>query len=480
MRNIKKTFVRNLIITFAVILCIGTPRISYAATSMNSSETSTTIIDKDAKSGAIIFKRKNVYFYGFSKSNQIVQQGEIIPKEIIVKYKNQNDDLKMLESDSITEIKALGTAQNLSNNNFNLALVKLTKENEYFKTLQTLRKKSDIAYAEPNYVIQMQMIPNDTYYSKQWGPQIINAGTAWDKVDPGRRANVTIALLDTGINASHEDLQNSIVPGYDFVNNDNDPSDGQGHGTHVAGIAAAIVNNGKGIAGIAGGSKIMGVKILDDSGSGSTSNIINGIKYAADHGAKVISMSLGGPGTSSAMQDAVNYAINRGVSVVAAAGNNNGQVTMPGNCNGVITVGAIDSTGGRANYSNYGPEMDVAAPGSNILSTYNVNSSNYTSLSGTSMATPAVAGVVALVRAANPDLTPASVSNILQQSAVDKGDPGFDNYYGYGLTDASRAVSLALNGSGIPSPGGMPSPSPLLTPKPTPVPTPIVSPSPMG
>ncbi len=471
MSNNTKTRLFMLLAAFSSFLF---PQATQAMVSLTpAADKAPTIIVKDNHSKAVIYKRNGVYYYGYGSSPQkIVTNGEIRPREIIVKYKSDSTVATAATNGSITatakENKGILTSVN---NPLHIAMVKLTEDKNYFQTLQALKTNPDVEYAEPNYVLHAQSRPNDTRYSEQWGPAMTQAEPAWDKVDPAKRASVTIAVLDTGINKNHEDLQNSIVPGYDFVNNDNDPTDGQGHGTHVSGIAAALSNNAKGVAGVAGGSKIMPVKVLDDNGSGDINTIINGIKYAADHGAKVISMSLGGPGTSQAMQEAVNYALNRGVNVVAASGNDNGAVNLPGNCNGVITVGAIDSTGNRASYSNYGRELDVTAPGSQILSTYIGGTSAYTYLSGTSMATPFVSGVVALVRAANPNLSATAVNTLIQQAVTDKGAAGFDNYYGFGLINVNKAVDLALNNTA-------PAPTPTPVPQPTPVPTPAPEPQP--
>lgn len=298
------------------------------------------------------------------------------------------------------------------------------------------------------FIIKEQSIPNDPYYAFQWGFRMIGADLVRDKVKPAKIARVTIAVIDTGVNSNHKDLKVNIVPGYNFVDNNTNTMDHFGHGTHVAGIAAGLTNNDVGIAGIAGGSKIMPVKVLDDNGDGSDADIIKGIRYATDHGAQVINISLGGPDSSNAMQDAITYAIKHGVNVVAAAGNENGPIETPGNCKGVITVGAIDRNGKRASYSNFGPKLDVTAPGSDILSTYidGNGPSDYTYFSGTSMAAPFVSGVVAMVKAANPNLSPAEITDIIHRSATDLGDPGFDNYYGYGLVNAVKAVDLALQG----------------------------------
>jgi subtilisin family serine protease len=462
MQTLKKMLTGNLFLILFSLFILMVPQAITAESKATTPQNSNIVIVKDSHSGAVIYRSAQSYYYGFTvpTASGIIEQGEINPTEIIVKYKNGSVSTKKLNSVS-KKIGASVAKVSPINEKLGFALVKLSNQNEYFSTLNQLSQNPEVEYAEPNYVARVVQTPNDPYYGQQWGPKGIQADLAWDKVTPSQRANVTIAVLDTGINAGHEDLQASIVPGYNFVDNNNNPVDGHGHGTHVAGIAAAITNNGKGIAGIAGGAKIMPVKVMNDSGSGDYASIINGIKYAADQGAKVINMSLGGPGSSQAMQDAVDYALSRGVSVVAASGNSNSPVAFPGNCNGVITVGAVDSNNRRASFSNYGPEMDVAAPGVNIFSSYKGSAAGYTSMSGTSMATPFVSGVVALVRAVNPKLTPAQVTNIIDRAATDLGTAGFDNYYGYGLVDANKSVDLGLNGqTGDPVPAPIPNPNP--------------------
>ena len=470
MQSLKRALLRNPFLILLVLL-IAIPQMAAAESGEPATQSSRVVIVKDSQSGAVIYQTAKSFYYGFTAptSSSIIEQGEIDPSQIIVKYKNGSVTTEKLNSVA-QAISKTGSKISALNEKLGFALVKLGDQQEYFNTLSQLAKNPEVEYAEPNYLAYVTQTPNDPYYNQQWGPQDIKANLAWDKVTPAQRANVTIAVLDTGINAGHEDLQASIVPGYNFIDNNNNPVDGHGHGTHVAGIAAAITNNAKGIAGVAGGAKIMPVKVMNDSGSGDYASIINGIKYAADNGAKVISMSLGGPGSSQAMQDAVDYAISRGASVVAASGNSNSAVAFPGNCNGVITVGAVDSNNQRASFSNYGPEMDVVAPGVNIISSYKGNANSYTSMSGTSMATPFVAGVTALVRAADPGLASAQVTKIIDQATTDLGTAGFDNYYGYGLVDANRAVDLALKGE-----TGNPSPAPAPAPAPNPAPTPAPS-----
>lgn len=467
MQALKRAFTGYPLLILLVLL-IAVPQTVAAEPGDQSAQSSRVVIVKDSRSGAVIYQTAQSFYYGLTAptSSSIIEQGEIDPSAIIVKYKNGSVTTEKLNAVA-KAISGTGAKISALNEKLGFALVKLGDRKEYFNALSQLTKNPEVEYAEPNYLAHITQTPNDPYYNQQWGPQDIKANLAWDKVTPAQRAGVTIAILDTGINANHEDLQASIIPGYNFIDNNNNPVDGHGHGTHVAGIAAAITNNGKGIAGVAGGAKIMPIKVMNDSGSGDYASIINGIKYAADHGAQVISMSLGGPGFSQAMQDAVNYAISRGASVVAASGNSNSAVAFPGNCDGVITVGAVDSNNQRASFSNYGPEMDVVAPGVNIISSYKGNANSYTAMSGTSMATPFVAGVTALVRAANPNLTSAQVTQIIDQAATDLGTAGFDNYYGYGLVNADKAVDLALQGqTGAPSPAPAPNPAPAPTPAP--------------
>lgn len=452
---LKQAFFRKLAILLFMIFFLAIPQISWATS--GGAQGGTTVIERDRQSGAVIYRKNGTYFYGVTqnglaklgvtRSNQIVHATSraIEPRELIVKYKTN-----VRNNVGVKAIRPLAAKTMMLNKRLGLALVQLPKGKAFFKTWRELAKNPGIAYAEPNYKVKAQMIPNDPYYAFQWGPRAIQAGSAWEEVAQDQRARVTIAVVDSGVNAKHLDLQDRMIPGYNFVADNRDTTDKLGHGTHVAGIAAAATGNGAGIAGIASGSRIMPVKVLDDDGNGNDAGIIQGIKYATDHGAQVINLSLGGPDPSAGIQDAVSYAIGHGVSVVAAAGNENGPIDMPGNCRGVISVGAVDADKKRASYSNFGPRLDVVAPGTEILSTYlgNAGPSSYTYLSGTSMAAPFVTGVVALIKAAAPALTPAEVTEILHKSATDLGAAGFDNYYGYGLINAAKAVDLAYQTAG--------------------------------
>jgi hypothetical protein len=240
-------------------------------------------------------------------------------------------------------------------------------------------------------------------------------------------------------------LSSILLPGVDYVNGTDGRIDPNGHGTHVAGIIAAQADNGRGIAGGAPGVHILPVRVLDATGSGSTSNVAAGIIWAADNGARVINLSLGG-GASQGMHDAIIYAVNKGAVVLAAAGNSGDGAApvYPGAFDESIAVAAIDSNRTRASFSNTGSYVDIAAPGAGIISTYGSAANAYASMSGTSMATPYAAAAAALVLSAKPSLSSTGVRDLLLASADDLGSAGFDNWYGYGLVDPRDAVNRAL------------------------------------
>jgi thermitase len=399
-------------------------------------------ISSNKATNEAIFKDKNGrVFFGKLKNNKFSESAEIVAGEVIVKYnKNKkgedsvNKDLSTYEIQSDTDDSYLKVKK-----------VKVKDSKNMLEVIEKLRKNPHVEYVEPNFVYRALAVPNDPYYRNQWGPKYTLTEEAWDLVSSSKRSSIVIAIVDTGVRLNHEDLGASIVPGYDFVDRDNDATDTQGHGTHVAGTAAALTNNGKGVAGICSGCKILPVRVLGTGGSGSMNDIASGIRYAADRGAHVINLSLGGGGYSSTLKSAIDYAISMGSVVVAASGNDNGAVAYPGAYDGVVTVGSIDSRGIKSSFSNYGPSLDVTAPGSSIFSS--TMNGSYGNMSGTSMATPHVAGVVGLVLAANPNLRPDQVLDILRKSGMDKGAAGFDHYYGYGVLDTKKAVELALGGN---------------------------------
>jgi subtilisin family serine protease/uncharacterized protein YkwD len=300
-----------------------------------------------------------------------------------------------------------------------------------------LQQNPAVAFAEPDYRVQATLEPDDTFYIGSWWWSNVQAPNAWD-VTTGSDS-VTIAVIDTGVDLDHPDLAAKIVPGYDFVNGDDDPDDDHGHGTHVAGIAAAVTNNGAGVAGLSWGARIMPLKALDSSGEGYLSDVAEAITYAADHDAQIANLSLGGPQSSNTLKNAVNYAHDQGVFIAAAAGNDgNSTLFYPAAHEHVVGVAATDSSNVRASFSNYGTHVDISAPGVNIFST--VMGGGYSFKSGTSMATPFVSGLAALILSMNSTLTPDEAETIVEQSADDLGDSGYDVYYGWGRINAYRAI----------------------------------------
>jgi len=285
-----------------------------------------------------------------------------------------------------------------------------------------------------------EIVPNDLLYSAyQWNLPAIETERGW-ALSRGSD-DIVIAVLDTGVQLDHPDLQGRIAEGINLVG-EGEPEDDVGHGTHVAGIIAATVNNGEGVAGLSWRGRIMPVKVLDSTGSGTTYSVAEGIIWATDHGADVINMSLGNYASAEFLHDAIRYAYDRGVVLVAASGNDNtDQPGYPAAYPEVFAVAATDANDGKAPYSNFGDYIDVAAPGDTIASTYPGN--QYAALSGTSMASPHVAALAGLIKSVNPDLTNEEIMDIMRKTAVDLGDKGRDVYFGYGKIDVVRALEAA-------------------------------------
>jgi thermitase len=348
------------------------------------------------------------------------------PGQVVVKYKD-NASASAVKS---ARAKANGTVME-KNNKLGFEVVKVKGSVE--ATIEKLKKDPNVEYAEPNYYLHATYTPNDPYFSsRQYGPQKIQAPQAWDIAEG---SGVKIAIVDTGVQSNHPDLAGKVVGGWDFVDNDSTPQDGNGHGTHCAGIAAAVTNNSTGIAGTAPKASILAVRVLNNSGSGTWTAVANGITYAADQGAKVISLSLGGTVGNSGLQQAVNYAWNKGSVVVAAAGNaGNTAPNYPAYYSNAIAVASTDQNDNKSSFSTYGSWVDVAAPGSSIYSTY--PTSTYASLSGTSMATPHVAGVAGLLASQG-----RSASNIRAaiENTADKIS-GTGTYWAKGRVNAYKAV----------------------------------------
>lgn len=304
-------------------------------------------------------------------------------------------------------------------------------------------------FIEPNYIYKAFETPNDPEYGKQWNLRSINVESAWDET---KGSGVTVAVIDTGISPVPDLKDNKFVKGYDFVNDKIEAFDDAGHGTHVAGTIAQSTNNNYGVAGIAYEASLMPLKVLGASGGGTVADIAEAIRYAADNKADVINMSLGGAGESQLMEDAINYAHQKGVILIAAAGNSNeNSASYPARYPHVVGVAALDAVGIKAPYSNFGAGVDISAPGGSeagkiLQETIDpeTGQSVFEGYQGTSMAAPHVAGVAALVKAAGVE-EPDEILKVLKQSSrLVKEDPL--NHFGAGHLDAAAAVKLAVRG----------------------------------
>jgi len=408
------------------------------------------------------------------------QENSRVPGQILVKFKRgiaRQELDRQINDQRASILKRIGKLD---------VLVLQVPQAAQDMILTRLSKNPNVEFAEPDYYAQAFSAPNDSYFDRQWGleniGQTINgvvgkpdadidAASAWDTTQGG----VKVAILDCGINENHPELSGKVVDRQDFTNSSSGTVDVYGHGTHVAGLVAAVTNNSDGIAGVCPGCLLLNGKVLDDSGSGAYSWIANGIIWAADNGAKVINLSLGGPSKSTTLENAVNYAWSKGVVVVGAAGNsNNSSKTYPAAYTNSIAVAATDNQDNRAYFSSYGSKwVDVAAPGVYVFSTWKDATSNanpqpeclgavcYKYASGTSMSTPLVAGVAGLVWTSDYNQSAFSVRTRIELTS-DK-IPGTGIYWSAGRVNAGNAVLQSA------SPSPSPSPSPVLSPSPIPL-----------
>ena len=315
------------------------------------------------------------------------------------------------------------------------------------KEVETVGKMlghSQVKFAEVDQLMTPAGTANDPYFTSEWHLAKINAPTAWDS---STGAGVTIAILDTGVDGTHPDLAPKMVPGWNFYDNNSNTSDVNGHGTAVAGAAAAATNNGAGVASVAGGAHIMPVRIADPSAYASWSTVAQGINWAADHGAKVVNLSYIGASASATIQSAASYLRSKGGVLFVAAGNS-GAIDNTAATSLITVVSATQETDLLASFSTYGSFVDISAPGNNILTT--TMGGGYQYWWGTSLATPVAAATAALVISRRPDFTPAQIDSTLKSSATDLGPSGTDIYFGAGRVNAAAAVQLA-GGSGPPA-----------------------------
>jgi thermitase len=377
-----------------------------------------------------------------------------VPGELVVRFRpgvNAQASQMTMQQFGLTRIQSIGRP------GMGIELVKVRPGVNAAQTLQTLRSHPSVQYAEPNYIVSIPpelagapllrsepvAYPNDPMFAQQYAHRVSNSLKGWEVTQGSER--VVIAVVDTGVDLKHPDLIAKMVPGQDMVDGDDQAFDGHGHGTHCAGIAAAATHNQVGVAGFAPAAKIMPIRVLGDNGSGTSADVANGVIWAADNGAQVISMSLGSRSDAQVKAEAIQYALSKDAVVVAAMGNSSREEkSFPAATPGVIAVGATDVADKRANFSQYGSWISVSAPGVNILSTFPTSGpssrKDYGSISGTSMATPAVAGAVALIRSQNPGLKVAQVRAQLEQGTDDLGDPGFDKYYGHGRINLEKIL----------------------------------------
>ena len=353
-------------------------------------------------------------------------------------------------------------------------VLKFNTEVDVKSIIEVYKKTNVFRFVEPNFIGEghgvMQTSPDDPSFFRQWShvnngsftlsPATVNADIdtdlAWDitQGDP----NMIVAILDSGLRINHPEFAGRLVPGYDFVNVDADPTDDHGHGTNVAGIALAKGNNSIGYAGVNWNSKVMICKVINSSNQGYYSWWADAVYFAVDNGAKVINMSLGGTTSATYLEDAINYAFNNGVCVTVSSGNQNSVIQYPANYTNAFAIGSTNSNDKRSqpffwdatSGSNFGAELDFVAPGNYIYGLSYASDTNYnTYWGGTSQAAPMVAGVISLMLSVNPALTPTQIRQILEQTSEDQvGDafdtPGWDQYYGHGRINAFAALSNPL------------------------------------
>jgi len=376
------------------------------------------------------------------------------PGELLVKFK---DGISVKATPSIHSSFGVSQTREGYEGSYQIIEVALGKEKEI---AEAYSKRPEVEYAEPNYYRYTCAHPNDRYYHLQWNFPLINLPDAWD-LSTGKE--VTVAVVDTGVNPFGFDgfgklFKNRLLPGYNAILKIRGGIDFNDHGTHIAGTIGQETNNRVGVAGVAYDAKILPIKAMCFLGFGLDSWLINGIRWATDNCADIINLSLGGGTTSEAFEDALRYAYEQGVTVVAAAGNDGeGEVSYPASSEYCIAVSAVRYDKNLTDYSNYGDALDLVAPGGDLDVDQNGDGVGdgilqetfwflgigwgYWYFTGTSVASPHVAGVAALVKSLHPEYGPDEIRQVLQDTAEDLGDAGWDEKYGYGLVDAYAAVS---------------------------------------
>ena len=433
-----------------------------------------------------LFAIVSIIVLSFSSQSTAFAQNNPQKERLIVRFAPQAGNTDKFK---IRQMIGALMSEKIDNLNAEIFVVPLPL---FDKLLDVLKKHDLVLYAEKDNLAFALETTNDPYLPNQWGLSKIRASDSGESAWNYSHGNpdVLLAVVDTGMDQNHADLIGKIAKNKNCTNSST-VDDRYGHGTHVAGIAAAATNNSKGVAGIGYNVRLINAKGLGDNGSGYYSWIANCIIWSADNGASVINMSLGGTSSSQVLADAVNYAWNKGVVVVAAAGNSNStSASYPAYYPNAVAVAATDSNDQKASFSNYGNWVDIAAPGVSIYSTApnHTNSlriNNYAYLSGTSMATPFVSGLAALLKSAG-NLTQTEIVDNIYQNADKIAQTG--NYWTYGrinaLNSLKEVTAYAPTATFTPAPTLMPSqtptPSPMPLPTFTPTPTPIsVNPTPI-
>lgn len=432
MKKVRKLIVFYSILLFPFIAIFSFSSSSFAKSSNDISSDSiegelVVSVEKDSNVSSIqdtddtIFDANNLEQNGFRVEDALFSDNKTMSNEFKNESVEQTGSVYLVEY-SESEYKNINKAKE-----------------ELEKTLKDL--DLDVRYIQENYTVHAleevsDITPMDIHPDQEWNYNMIKASEAWD-TNSGS-SDTSIAVLDTGIDSDHENLKDYVntEAGQNFVGDDTD--DDQGHGTHVAGTIASY---GK-VSGVMEEGTLIPVKVLDDDGDGSMYDIQKGITYAASEGADVINMSLGGGEYNQGMKEAIESANSKGTIVVAASGNDGQQdISYPAAYDNTIAVGSVTSSKSRSIFSNYGEELDVMAPGSNIYST--TPDGNYDAMSGTSMASPHVAGVMGLIRSADSDISVDDATSILKETAKNVGP---DREYGYGIVDAKEAVQEADDG----------------------------------
>lgn len=345
----------------------------------------------------------------------------------------------------------------------NVAEISLPVQNGMVASAQPFMGNEAVTFAEADLQVSAtalqasdsSWLPNDPDFSDatmRYGFDDVQALSAWNIMTG--TPEIIIAVVDSGIRLDHPEFSGRLVAGYDFIDDDEQPNDESGHGTHVAGVIAAELNNGQGLAGICPNCRLMPVRVLSDQNLGSWSQLAEGILFAVDNGAQIINLSLGSSISSETLSVAIEYAVGHGVVVIAAAGNyGSDKPFYPAAFEGVIAVGATTFDDKRWVKSDFGSYIDLTAPGDTIYSTYNQLDNmygGYTYMSGTSMAAPFVSGVAGLLLSMDSKLTATEVSDILTMTADDFGISGWDADFGYGRVNAYASLRSIVLGLGEP------------------------------